>query len=289
MNATPSAGGAPWIERPRVEPGGEPALLHPFLDAIPEGSVVLDLGCGPGSFDFRKRTRWKILASDILPLSPPEPRQPNVHWFRADASYMPIADDSVDAVVSHYVFEHVTDLQGTLDETTRVLKPNGLLYCAQPRAAAFDDKFYRFAGYVAKYLLGKWKKRIEHQQHFSFESLNRELYERGFILEAFSVVPAGYSWLNDPRTKPMQAAFVAALGQVKRWTGLDGFKDANFVCRYRWIGRPGYQRVTHVCPIRRRRPGPARGADWRTASTSRRTNAAKCGAGGRVEGPSRRR
>ena len=248
MNRTASKGGAAgWIERPRLEENAPPVLLHPFLDAIPEGSTVLDLGCGPGSFDYRQHTGWRLLATDVLPLHPPAPRHANVHWFRADAAHLPIADRSVDFVISHYVFEHVTDLAGTLDETRRVLKPGGLVYCAQPRAAAFDDKFYRFAGYVAKYLLGKWRKRIEHQQHFSFESLNREFYARGFVLEAFSVVPAGYSWLNDPRTQPMQAAFVSLLGHIKRWTGLDGFKDANFVCRYRYVGAVGYQCVTHVC------------------------------------------
>ena len=35
-----------------------------------------------------------------------------------------------------------------------------------PRAAAFDDRLYRFAGYFAKYALMKFKKRVEHQQRF---------------------------------------------------------------------------------------------------------------------------
>lgn len=236
-----------WVARPRLEPGAPAVLLPHLLDEIPAGSTVLDLGSGPGSFDYARHTGFRILATDILPLTPPAPRPAHVRWFRADAARLPLAGATVDVVVAHYVYEHVTDLAGTLDETARVVRPGGLVYCAQPRAAAFDDKFYRFAGYVAKYLLGKWKKRIEHQQHMSFESLNREFYLRGFVLEAFSVVPAGYSWLNDPRTQPYQAAFVSALGRVKRWTGLDGFKDANFVCRYRRVDRPGYVAVTHVC------------------------------------------
>jgi SAM-dependent methyltransferase len=254
-----------WIERPRREETGVAVLLPHVLREIPPGSTVLDLGSGPGSFDYAAHPAWRILATDILPLVPPEPRPPQAHWFRADAARLPLASASVDVVIAHYVLEHVTDLEHTLDETARVVKPGGVVYCAQPRAAAFDDKFYRFAGYVAKYLLGKWKKRIEHQQRFSFESLNREFYRRGFVLEGFSVVPAGFSWLNDPRTQPHQAAFVGLVGRVKRWTGLDGFKDANFVCRYRRVDRSGYQRVTHVCRrcgehavLSPPRPAPAR-------------------------------
>ncbi len=237
----------PWVRRPALGPGEVPVLLRHLLPAIPAGSTVLDLGCGPGSFDYAAHGSLRILANDILPLTPPAPRPVHAHWLRADAARLPLADASVDVVIAHYVYEHVTDLRGTLDETARVLKPGGLVYCSQPRAAAFDDKFYRFAGYVAKYLLGKWRKRIEHQQRFSFESLNREFYRRGFLLEGFCVVPAGFSWLNDPRTKTWQAAFVGLVGRVKRWTGLDGFKDANFVCRYRRVERIGYGAVTHVC------------------------------------------
>ena len=238
---------APWVHRPQLMDGEVPVLLRDLLDDIAGGSRILDLGSGPGSFDYARHPDCRILATDILPLTPPAPRAAHVDWFRADAALLPMADDSIDVVIAHYVFEHVTDLDGTLDETARVVRPGGLVYCSVPRSAAFDDRFYRFAGYVAKYLLGKFKKRIEHQQRFTFESLNRVLYQRGFALEAFSVVPAGYSWMNDPRTKRLQGGFVATLGWIKRLFGIDLFEDANFICRFRHVGRPGYRHVSHVC------------------------------------------
>lgn len=236
----------PWVHKAE-RAGSEVAIqLRDVLAELPDGTIVLDLGSGPGSFDYRSVPRISILATDVLPLSR-NPGMPNAEWFRSDAAMLPLRNDSIDAVISHYVFEHVTDLETTLDEVTRVLKPGGIVFCSVPRTSSFDDRFYRFAGYVAKYLLGKFRKRIEHVQRFSFESLNRSFYRRGFVLEGFTVVPAGYSWLNDPRTKPLQSAFVGTLGWIKRIFGLDLFRDANFVCRYRHMDRPGFRHVTNVC------------------------------------------
>jgi SAM-dependent methyltransferase len=235
-----------WIERPARVDGDLAIFLREFLDDLPRGAVVLDLGSGPGSFDYRRRSDLTILATDILPLKPAE-RLPYVRWFRADGARLPLRAGSVDAVVAHYVLEHVTELSPTLDEIARVLRPGGRVYCSVPRATAFDDRFYRFAGYVAKYALGKFRKRIEHQQRFSFQSLCAGFYRRGFRLEGFATVPAGFSWMNDPRTLPMQKGFISVLGWIRRGLGLDLFREANFVCTFVHVGRRGERAVTHVC------------------------------------------
>ncbi len=236
-----------WVRRPERRSGDSPIFLREFLDDLSPGSVVLDLGSGPGSFDYRRRDDWAVLATDILPLRPVEPRAAQARWFRADAASLPLADGTVDAVVAHYVLEHVRDLERTMDEIARVLRPGGRVFASAPRAASFDDRFYRFAGYVAKYLLGKFHKRIEHQQRLSFQSLLGAFYRRGFALDGFAVVPAGFSWMNDPRTRPLQGAFVAVLGWAKRVLGVDPFREANFVCVFRHTGRRGERTVTHVC------------------------------------------
>ena len=243
-----SASRAPaWVRRPSRESGDAPVFLREFLDDLPAGAVVLDLGAGSGSFDYRRRADWTVLATDILPLAPAAPRAPHARWLRADAARLPLRGRCADAVVAHSMLEHVTDLESTLDEIARVLRPGGRVFASVPRAASFDDRFYRFAGYVAKYLLGKFQKRIEHQQRFSFPSFLAGFYRRGLGLAGFAVVPAGFSWMNEPRTRPLQAAFVAALGWTKRLTGLDLFRAANFVC----VFGPGLRRaertVTHVC------------------------------------------
>ena len=53
------------------------------------------------------------------------------------------------------------------------------VYLSVPRAAAFDDRLYRFAGYFAKYALVKFRKRIEHQQRFDLDGLLAMFRRRG--------------------------------------------------------------------------------------------------------------
>src|SRR5205814_640188 len=102
---------------------------------------------------------------------PVRPWPAGAAFFRGDLARLPLHDASFDAVLVHYTLEHVTELVPSADECARVLRPEGLLYVSVPRAAAFDDRFYRFAGYFAKYVLLKLRKRIEHQQRFTFASL----------------------------------------------------------------------------------------------------------------------
>ena len=72
---------------------------------------------------------------------------------------------------------------------------------------------------------------------------------RGFALTAFARVPAGFSWMNDARTKRLQAPFTDAVAALHRATGIDLGADANFVMTFRRgaTGAPAQRRVTHVC------------------------------------------
>jgi SAM-dependent methyltransferase len=243
----PAPGATAWVRKPDPGPHESRIFLREMTAELPEGARVLDAGCGPGSWNYADTPHVRITGFDVLPLHPARPWRAGVDWFRGDLARLPLRPAAFDAVFVHYVLEHVTELQACADECRRVLKPQGLLYVSVPRAAAFDDRFYRFAGYFAKYALGKFRKRIEHQQRFDFASLVGLFYARGFTLEGYASVPAGFSWLNDPRTKPLQKRFVGVLGAVKRLVGLDLFHDANFVCRFRLTGTVGLRTVTHVC------------------------------------------
>src|SRR5262249_45504772 len=148
-------------------------------------------------------------------------RSARVRVFRADLARLPLRDGTFDLTVCHYVLEHVTALAACCDELARVTKPGGTLYLSVPRAAAFDDRLYRFAGYFAKYALFKLGKRLEHQQRFDFHGVVDLFYARGMRLTATARVPAGFSWMNDPRTKPLQGAFTGALAWLHRALGWD--------------------------------------------------------------------
>jgi SAM-dependent methyltransferase len=244
--------------KPARAPGDPPLFLHEVVAAQPPGARVLDAGCGPGSWPYGERADLDIAGFDIkFPPGPPAPRE-RLKVFRADLARLPLRPGIFDLTVCHYVLEHVTALEACCDELARVTRPGGTLYLSVPRAAAFDDRLYRFAGYFAKYALGKLKKRIEHQQRFDLRKVLGLFHRRGFRLTAHAFVPAGFSWMNDARTKPLQGPFTEALAWLHRTFGLDLARDANFVLTFEKTGPaaaapdpraglPGARRVTHVC------------------------------------------
>ena len=247
----PSA--TPWVHKPVRAPREAPLFLREVVADVPPGARVLDAGCGPGSWPYDLRPDLRIASFDIK--YPPGPPRPAAHVavFRGDLARLPLRDRLFDLTVCHYVLEHVTALSACCDELARVTKPGGLLYIAVPRAASFDDRLYRFAGWFAKIALLKFRKRIEHQQRFDLEKLLDLFTTRGFAPEALALVPAGFSWMNDPRTKALQGPFTDALAWLHRASGIDLGRDANFVLSFRKVGGTGaraiasLRRVTHVC------------------------------------------
>jgi SAM-dependent methyltransferase len=242
-----------WIRRPGRAPGEPPLFLHELIADAAAGIRVLDAGCGPGSWRYGERPDLRVVGFDVkFPPGPPA-RAAHVAVFRGDLARLPIRSASFDLTICHYVLEHVTELLPCCDELARVTRERGVLYLAVPRSASFDDRLYRFAGYFAKYALGKLGKRIEHQQRFDLDKIQRLFEGRGFEVESIARVPAGFSWMNDARTKRLQGPFTELVAGLHRATGIDLGRDANLVLTFRKTGRHGVRalarerRVTHVC------------------------------------------
>jgi SAM-dependent methyltransferase len=116
--------------------------LYSLLGRLESSSVVVDLGCGRGSFHYES-CRGRIVAMDVdLPAD--RSSSPHVCYLRADSSAIPIADSSVDAVISNHTLEHFTNYKTSLTEIGRILKPEGWIWIAVPDGDAVDDRIYRF-------------------------------------------------------------------------------------------------------------------------------------------------
>jgi len=154
-----------------------------------------------------------------------------------------------------YTVEASVAADGTIDATATVElegAPATLVQRFATTQRALDDRLYRFAGYFAKYALLKFHKRLEHQQRLDLPGLLGRFGRRGLAPLSHALVPAGFSWMNDARTKRLQAPFTAALAWLHRTLGLDLARDANVVLALRHgvaAGGPppGARRVTHVC------------------------------------------
>ena len=81
---------------------------------------VLDVGCGPG-----QRPGYVADDVELVGIDPFEPEDPDFYYLKAICEYLPFKDDSFDAVVFGTSYDHVLDVQQSLAECKRVLKPGG--------------------------------------------------------------------------------------------------------------------------------------------------------------------
>jgi len=240
-----------------------PLFIEEVLGALPAGAAVLDAGCGSGSFSHARFPSLRIVSLDVKTpgtrsagpagaAAGADPRGRDAsprNFVLGDVERLPFAGSLFDFVVLNYVLEHLSDAERAVAEASRVMKPGGLVYAALPNSRSFDDRFYRFAGYFAKYFLLKFRKRLEHQQRFDFLSLNAMFYAAGFRLLSFTECPSGYTWMNDPRVRGWHAGFLRALSLLKRGLGVDLFRGSNYLTLYEYAGPRGLRRVTHVCAV----------------------------------------
>lgn len=105
---------------------------------LPVDARVLELGCGAGSLWLengeRIRPTWQVTLTDVFPgmVAAAERRlqaiAPSFAFRVVDASSIPFADGSFDAVVANHILYHVPDRPRALREIRRVLRPGGRLY-----------------------------------------------------------------------------------------------------------------------------------------------------------------
>jgi SAM-dependent methyltransferase len=111
------------------------ALLGAAGVEVAPGDVVVDIGCGLGRLTRMLASRARaVQAIDVSGEMVERARELNAHlenvtWLHGNGEDLqPIADASVDAVVSHVVFQHIPDPEVTLGyvrEMGRVLRSGG--------------------------------------------------------------------------------------------------------------------------------------------------------------------
>jgi SAM-dependent methyltransferase len=115
--------------------------MHEVLTALPPGARVLDLGACSGSFET-SRTDLAIVRLDLEI----QTRRKNGSYVAGDAARMPFAAQSFDLIVSNHSLEHFVEMEATLREIGRVVRPTGALFIAVPDAGTLTDRIYRWMG-----------------------------------------------------------------------------------------------------------------------------------------------
>jgi SAM-dependent methyltransferase len=90
-------------------------------DLLPPGHLMVDYGCAARPYEELFRDKFvRCLGADL-------PDNPRADLVISPAGHLPLADGSVDCVLSSQVLEHVADPRAYLAEARRVLRPNGRL------------------------------------------------------------------------------------------------------------------------------------------------------------------
>jgi SAM-dependent methyltransferase len=102
-----------------------PELLYELVEGLglPEGSLVVDVGCGDGRHSQRLAERFGFSVVGVDPF-PPE-AEGRVRFVRGIAEALPLEDESADLVWCRDILVHVADLERAYAEFHRVLRAGG--------------------------------------------------------------------------------------------------------------------------------------------------------------------
>ncbi len=97
------------------------------LAEVPKGATVVEIGCAGGVAWFGRR--YRMIGMDLSLEALRLASEDYAFVLQCDATRMPLANASVDAVISSCLFEHLTiaQKQALLAEAARVLRPGGKL------------------------------------------------------------------------------------------------------------------------------------------------------------------
>jgi ubiquinone/menaquinone biosynthesis C-methylase UbiE len=106
-----------------------------LMEHLPEGSELLELGCGPGDPTTKTLAqKYTVTANDISAscLDLARKNAPGATFVQGDMTTLDFGDNSFDAVVAYYAFHHIPRdrYEPLLDNIAKWLRPNGIFMAA---------------------------------------------------------------------------------------------------------------------------------------------------------------
>ncbi len=126
---------------------------YAWCGPLTEGKDVLDVASGEGYGSAMLATRARsVVGVDISHEAVAHAARrykgiPNLQYVQGSAASIPLADDSVDLVVSFETIEHLLEQEAMMAEIRRVLRPDGVMVMSSPNKKVYSDQ----AGYHNDY------------------------------------------------------------------------------------------------------------------------------------------
>ena len=107
---------------------------------------VLEVGCGRGDFAERvaRELRAEVVAADLSPRMVELTRARGIECRIADVQELPFDDGEFDAAAANWMLYHAADLDRSLSELSRVLRPGGRLVAATNSERNLDELWSLF-------------------------------------------------------------------------------------------------------------------------------------------------
>ena len=171
------------------------------IAGLKKGEVVLDLGAG-GGFDCflaarQVGPRGRVIGVDMTPEMVAKAREnarkggfKNVEFRLGEIEHLPLADASVDAILSNCVINLSPDKEQVYQEAYRVLKPGGRLAISdvvaiKPIPKAVQNDFEKHSGCVAGALQVRKLERILQAAGFRGGCVKVKEASKGYIKDWF--------------------------------------------------------------------------------------------------------
>ncbi len=116
--------------------------MYDWIEQLTPGQRVLDLASGPGSFPASHFPCCVVALDEDVDAF----RTAGATGFRrvfGKSASLPFASAVFDLVICHHALEHIAEVEETLAEVARILKPGGRLYVAVPDGHSLCDGIYR--------------------------------------------------------------------------------------------------------------------------------------------------
>lgn len=134
-------------------------LKETLLRYLPQGALLVDIGCGVGESLYALREYYRMIGLDYAfssgLLGARQLLGSEAALCQGSVNELPFASSSLDGSLCLEVLEHLPDDSLALKELARVLKPGGLLIAAVPYSYYFSA-YRRLIGHFRHYSVKVW-------------------------------------------------------------------------------------------------------------------------------------